>query len=75
MSYGYSSRLIELNKKADKKNIGVMLGKRCIACDISVVQVSKMLNVSRMTVYNWFAGTHKPQVAYMQAIKDILDKL
>jgi len=75
MSYGYSSRLVEANKKANKKNLGVLLGRRCIACDISVGQVSKMLNVSRMTVYNWFTGEHTPQVGYVFAINDLIDKL
>jgi hypothetical protein len=75
MSYGYSSRLVEANKKADKKNLGVLLGRRCIACDIPVGDVAKILNVSRMTVYNWFTGEHTPQLGYEAAINDLLDKL
>jgi hypothetical protein len=28
-----------------------------------------------MTVYNWFTGEHTPQVGYVFAINDLIDKL
>jgi transcriptional regulator with XRE-family HTH domain len=58
MSYGYSARLIALNKKASAKLAGVRLGRMCIKQDIPVAAVAAKLGVSRQTVYNWFCGTH-----------------
>lgn len=75
MSYGYSSRLIALNKRADKSKLGVALGRKCIALDIPVTEVATRLSVSRMTVYNWFAGTHEPQRLYASAINTLLKTL
>ena len=56
MSYGYSQRLIEANKKADGKSLGVALGRVCIKQDISVTELAEKLGVSRATIYNWFWG-------------------
>lgn len=75
MSYGYSSRLIAMNKRASKTKLGVALGRKCIALDIPVVEVAARLGVSRMTVYNWFAGTHEPQRLYASAINTLLNSL
>ena len=72
MSYGYSSRLIEANKKADTSHLGVYLGRKCIKLDIPVSQIAKQLGVSRMTIYNWFIGLHTPQAAYASTIKELL---
>ena len=60
MTYGYSQRLVELNRSAGLESIGVVLGKECIRLDIPVRTVAKALGVSRMTVYNWFTGASKP---------------
>lgn len=75
MSHGYSVKLVQLNKLADKKKLGVMLGKECIRASISVSQVAKIIGVSRMTVYNWFTGLHDPQEVYRPAIEGLLDQL
>jgi DNA invertase Pin-like site-specific DNA recombinase len=72
MSYGYSSRLIEANKKADASHLGVYLGRKCIKHDIPVTQIAKQLGVSRMTVYNWFVGLHTPHAACVELIKELL---
>ena len=56
MSYGYSARLIETNKKANQKLLGVKLGKVCIRGNTSVADISEELGVSRQTIYNWFCG-------------------
>ena len=61
MSTGYSLRLRDLNSRADKRKIGVRLGRMCIARDVSVIEVAKQLGVSRATVYNWFCGSSDPQ--------------
>lgn len=75
MSHGYSSRLIAMNKRADKSKLGVALGRKCIALDIPVAEVASRLGVSRMTVYNWFAGAHEPQRLYASAINSLLSSL
>jgi predicted transcriptional regulator len=75
MSHGYSVKLVQLNKLADKKKLGVMLGKECIRTSLSVSQVAKIIGVSRMTVYNWFTGLHDPQEVYRPAIEGLLDQL
>ena len=75
MSQGYSVKLVQLNKQADKKKLGVVLGKACIGASISVSQVAKIIGVSRMTVYNWFMGIHDPQEVYEPAIQGLLDQL
>ena len=75
MSHGYSVKLVQLNKQADKKKLGVILGKACIGASISVSQVAKIIGVSRMTVYNWFTGLHDPQEIYEPAIQGLLDQL
>jgi DNA-binding XRE family transcriptional regulator len=75
MSQGYSVKLVQLNKQADKKKLGVKLGKECIRTSISVAQVAKIIGVSRMTVYNWFSGIHDPQKVYEPAIQGLLDQL
>ena len=72
MSYGYSLRLMEANKQADTSHLGVYLGRKCIKHNIPVVEVSSLFGVSRMTIYNWFVGTHDPQAKHRLAIKDYL---
>lgn len=75
MSYGYSSILVERNKKADRRHLGVALGRKCIAQNIPVTDIAEQLGVSRMTIYNWFVGQHEPQAAYVSAITELLKKL
>jgi DNA-binding transcriptional regulator YiaG len=60
MSGGYSLRIQEANSKASKHNLGVRLGRLCIAQDIPVAVVAKCTGVTRQTVYNWFCGTSVP---------------
>ena len=61
MSYGYSARVVKLNKQASKSKLGVMLGRLCIALDIPTSEVAKVFGVSKQTVYNWFVGVHDPK--------------
>jgi hypothetical protein len=75
MSQGYSVKLVQLNKQANKKKLGVNLGRECMRCSIPVSQVAKIIGVSRMTVYNWFTGIHDPQEIYEPAIQGLLDQL
>lgn len=66
---GYSVKVRDLNRKGDKKNIGVQLGRHCIQHNIPVSLVMEILEVSKQTVYNWFAGVHKPSLVQELKIK------
>jgi predicted DNA-binding protein YlxM (UPF0122 family) len=69
MTIGYSQSLVEANKKADARSLGVALGRVCISHDISVAEVAETLGVSRATIYNWFVGTHEPYARYYTDIE------
>jgi len=60
MAYGYSLRLIEQNKAADMRRLGVHLGRLCIEHQVPVAVVAKRFGVTRQTVYNWFRGVGEP---------------
>jgi hypothetical protein len=77
MSYGYSQSLVEANKKASAKSLGVALGRLCIKHGVAVSEVAQELGVSRATVYNWFWGVTSPAlhlhprvVAYTRYLKN-----
>lgn len=72
MSYGYSARLIALNKQANPKLLGVRLGRVCIKHNIPVADVASMLGVSRQTIYNWFSGERNPQNSVVESVEDLL---
>lgn len=59
----YSVDLIERNKEADSKLLGVRLGRACIKRKVPIARVAKELKVSRQTVYNWFSGVFEPTPA------------
>ena len=75
MSYGYSARLIEVNKKADVRMLGVRLGRVCMKNDIPVSLVAAKLGVSRQTVYNWFCGTHTPNTTVARKLTAFYDSI
>ena len=75
MSYGYSYQLVEANKTADGKSWGVVLGRTCINLDIPVSEVSRLLGVSRATIYNWFWGTTIPSRTHCEKIERLLPRL
>lgn len=68
---GYSYRIRTLNRGADKKNIGVRLGRHCIDSSISVTEVMELLSVSKQTVYNWFVGVHTPGPRHSKKIQEL----
>lgn len=72
MSYGYSARLIELNKNADMGQLGVRLGRACIRKKIPVSEIASQLGVSRQTVYNWFCGLNDPRASVAEEIESII---
>jgi DNA invertase Pin-like site-specific DNA recombinase len=56
MSYTYHKDFIAKVNELDSHILGVKLAKHCIANNISVVEISKILGASRMTIYRWFTG-------------------
>lgn len=75
MSYGYSQCLVDANKKASLKSLGVTLGRLCIRLGMPVNDVAKELGVSRMTVYNWFWGRSVPSATHNSKIAEYLQVL
>ena len=75
MPTGYSMVTAEAIKRANSSLLGVQLGKICLKNNIPAKEVAEFFDVSRMTVYNWFAGTHEPQRLYASAINTLLNSL
>ena len=72
MSYGYSQSLVQANKQASIKSLGVALGRVCIRANISVSKIADDFGVTRMTIYNWFKGESTPHSGYAQTISDYI---
>lgn len=68
---GYTYRIRKLNRSADKKNIGVRLGRHCIDENISVTELVELLGVSKQTIYNWFMGVHTPGPKQSSKIREL----
>lgn len=75
MSYGYSQRMVEANRQANVKSLGVALGRLCIELGVSVSDVASKLGVSRATVYNWFWGSSIPDRARSERIAKLMQTL
>ncbi len=73
MSYGYSARLIDTNKKANQQLLGVKLGKVCISSNTSVADVAEELGVSRQTIYNWFCGVSNPHPLVVDSVQAFIE--
>jgi hypothetical protein len=66
--YGYSIRVAEAVRNADESLLGVQLGRKCVERNIPIVDVARILNVSRQTVYSWFTGLKRPNPHRREAI-------
>jgi transcriptional regulator with XRE-family HTH domain len=75
MSRGYSLRIRDLNAKADKRKLGVRLGRVCIKKDVPVMVIAKRMGVTRATVYNWFCGASAPQANVTTLIETYIAEL
>jgi len=71
---GYSVKFAIANSNADQEHIGVMLGKLCIAKDISVIEVARHFGVSRTAIYAWFLGKSNPNKTHEVKIYKYLKK-
>jgi hypothetical protein len=53
----YSDKFLrDLSENAEENNIGVELGRLCVAAKLPATYVAVALEASRMTVYSWFRG-------------------
>ena len=75
MSHGYTLRIRDLNAKADKRKLGVRLGRLCIKHDVPVTVVAQRMGVTRATVYNWFCGVSAPQASAVSLIESYVASL
>lgn len=75
MPHGYSLYIIQANKSASKRLIGVALGRACIANGIAVADVAEWFGVSRQTIYNWFEGKHDPKPEMLRGIEEYIAHL
>ena len=55
-SYG-EKFLLEL-RDADPTRLGVQLGRLCVDANLPALYVSKILEVSKTTIYAWFRGQY-----------------
>ena len=55
-SYGHKF-LLEL-RDADAGRLGVQLGRLCVEVNLPALYVSKVLQVSKTTIYAWFRGQY-----------------
>jgi hypothetical protein len=68
---GYTIHLRQRNRAADKRKLGVRLGKHCISMGIPVIDLVEMFGVSRQTVYNWFSGAHEVGPSQKARVKEL----
>lgn len=72
---GYSQRVVQTNRDADGRSLGVKLGRYCINREIPVSDVMEFFEVSKQTVYSWFAGTHIPSKRHATLINKFLGRV
>lgn len=72
---GYSQSVVKTNRDADGRSLGVRLGRYCINREIPVTDVMEYFEVSKQTVYSWFAGTHIPSKRHTTLIEQFLGKV
>ena len=72
-AYSYSTHIVEANKKANGRLLGVKLGRVCIKHQIPVAKVMGVLGVSKQTVYNWFCGATSPQNLLTTKVERLID--
>jgi hypothetical protein len=56
-------------------NLGVRLGRFCVKQEIPVADVMEFFDVSKQTVYSWFAGTHTPSKRHAVLINEFLGRV
>ena len=56
MSRSYSHKFLLALQQADGERLGVKLGRLCVEANLPALYVAKALEVSRISLYNWFEG-------------------
>jgi|TARA_R110000868_G_scaffold305974_1_gene567012 transposase len=72
---GYSQKLAEMNKKANRRMLGVQLGSWCIKQGMPVMDIANNFKVSRTTVYNWFTGINDISIKHRDEAVKIIEWL
>ena len=75
MSQGYSTRLVEVNRKENRRHLGVALGRVCIRAQIPVTAVAEKFQVSRQSVYSWFKGESLPRPDLTREIEKYISQV
>jgi len=52
----YSEEFLRFINATESKSLGVTLAKACVRANLPLIQVSRHLDVSKVTVFNWFRG-------------------
>jgi len=71
---GYSLSIVQKNKDADGKRIGVKLGRVCIKKNISVRKVAEVAGVSTVAVYGWFTGEFDPKPETLKKLMKYIER-
>lgn len=66
----YSQKISDL-VYSSPKTLGNQLGRWAVHLDFPVTKIAKVTNVTRQTVYNWFAGG-EVFVAYQDRVADLI---
>ena len=52
----YTEKYLRDLQDCNPMRLGVQLGRLCVSANLPPSEVAKVLEVSRMSVYNWFKG-------------------
>jgi hypothetical protein len=52
----YTEKYLRDLQDCNPMRLGVQLGKLCVSANLPPSEVAKVLQVSRMSIYNWFKG-------------------
>ncbi len=71
---GYSLSMVQKNKAADGKRVGVKLGRSCIKKNIPVRKIAEIAGVSTVAVYGWFTGKYDPTPSTLAKVLKYVDR-
>lgn len=71
----YQKHVVEKVLRTSGASLGTQLGKKCVAANMSVMDVAEHFKVSRQCVYNWFFGIHDVDESLQQEVKEYISKL
>lgn len=69
---GYTLRIAKQIEEGDPDNLGVQLGRFCLDNDIPVLSIADRLGVTKVTIYNWFAGGTIRNPSHVAAVRAVL---